>query len=187
MFLMNLTDWYNKGLTSDEYKQTLTDHKEAFLHISSAFNCSNEPELKEIVTARDLRVLVLAEPWCGHCLLNIPILLNLAETINLPVRFLLRDDNLPLMDAYLTNGKSRTIPIFIFINEDGEEIGKWGPIAETTKQFVDTHRKDLPAEDADNFEEERNKFFRFISNRFAEEPNLWQGAYESIKKEISQL
>ncbi len=42
---------------------------------------------------------------------------QLLEKADMPVKFLLRDENLVLMDQYLTNGKSRTIPIMIFINE----------------------------------------------------------------------
>ncbi len=74
-------------------------------------------------------------------MLNIPVLLRLSEKTNTPVRFLPRDENLELMDQYLTNGKSRTIPIFIFIDNDGNEVAKWGPIAERTKQFVDQYRE----------------------------------------------
>src|SRR5690625_6161251 len=53
-------------------------------------------------------------------MLNIPIFLKIAEIANMPVRFLNRDENLELMDEYLTNG-NRVIPIFIFIDEDGNE------------------------------------------------------------------
>ena len=50
---------------------------------------------------------------------------------------LLRDQNLELMDQYLTNGTSRAIPIFVFIDQNGNERAVWGPRAETVQHFVD--------------------------------------------------
>src|SRR5690625_5900658 len=86
--------------------------------IYNNFQIPNEDDFFSTLKSKDLRVIVLAEVWCGHCMLNIPILLHLAEKTEMPVRILPRDENLDLMDQYLTNDK-RIIPIFIFI-----EIGR---------------------------------------------------------------
>ena len=157
---MALNKWYDKGLTPDQYIESLEKHKEGFLHIYKNFKPSTDNDFFQQVEDMNLRVLVLAEPWCGHCMLNIPILLRLAKKTDMPVRLLLRDENLELMDEYLTNGKSRTIPIILFIDEDGNEVTKWGPIAKRTKRFVDTYKKDLPSKDADDYEE---KFTEMIT------------------------
>ena len=61
--------------------------------------------------------LVLTEAWCGDAAQNIPFMAKLAEQsplINL--KLLLRDENLDLMDQYLTNG-GRGIPKLIVLNE----------------------------------------------------------------------
>lgn len=71
--------------------------------------------------------MVLTEPWCGdssHCL---PLIAGMAirnEHINL--RILLRDDNLDVMDLYLTGGK-RGIPVLVVFDSAGSEIFRWGP------------------------------------------------------------
>ena len=132
----------------------------------------------------NLRVLVIAEPWCGHCMLNIPILLRLAQKTDMPVRLLLRDENLELMDQYLTNGKSRTIPIILFIDEDGNEVTKWGPIAKRTKRFVDTYKKDLPSKDADDYEEKFTEMITSVAKSFCENSDLWNGSYDSMKQAL---
>lgn len=46
---------------------------------------------------------------------------RISEVANIDMRLLIRDENLELMDRYLTNGTARAIPIFIFIDKDGNE------------------------------------------------------------------
>lgn len=72
--------------------------------------------------------LILTEGWCGDAALNIPIIEKIAaENANIETRYLLRDENLELMDKYLTFN-ARSIPKLICLNaETFEEIGTWGP------------------------------------------------------------
>lgn len=183
---MSLNDWYEKAVSPEQYRETLTHHKEAFEHIYSQFDLPADETFFEQLKAGSIRTLVLAEPWCGHCMLDIPILLKLADRVNLPVRFLHRDENLELMDRYLTNGKSRSIPIFIFLNENGEELSKWGPIAEKTKQFVEPYKSELPPKDAPDYEERFKVFAQSVSKGFQEREDIWKGVYESIKDSLEQ-
>lgn len=83
----------------------------------------------EILNAiKDLQYwVVLTETWCGDAAHNIPVMLKLAElngTIRL--RFLFRDENLEIMNAYLTNG-TRSIPKLIALNRNLNELFNWGP------------------------------------------------------------
>lgn len=72
--------------------------------------------------------LVLTEDWCGDSAFSLPIIVALAEqNQHVTLRVLLRDDNLDLMDRYLTNG-TRSIPKLIaFDPETGRELFQWGP------------------------------------------------------------
>jgi len=184
---MYLQKWYEKGLSPAAYQATLTDHKAGFQHIYKHFVLPEDTAFFAAAKAKELQILVLAEPWCGHCMLNIPILLQLAEKIDAPVRFLLRDENLTLMDQYLTNGKSRSIPIFLFLNREGEEVGKWGPIADSTKQFVAAYRAELPEKTAPEYEEKFQAMVQQLSQAFREKTELWKGTYESMKATIQTL
>lgn len=71
--------------------------------------------------------LVIAEGWCGDASHALPVM-NAFATINSNIEFavVLRDENLELMDQYLTNG-GRSIPKLIILDEDLNEIGTWGP------------------------------------------------------------
>ena len=71
--------------------------------------------------------LILTEAWCGDAAQNIPTIEKIArENDRIKTLYLLRDENLELMDKYLTNG-ARAIPKLICLNaETLEEIGTWG-------------------------------------------------------------
>ena len=62
-------------------------------------------------------LLVLSEDWCGDAVNIVPIVAKLADGVsNMDLRILARDENLDIMDAHLTDGKSRSIPIVIVLN-----------------------------------------------------------------------
>lgn len=71
--------------------------------------------------------IVLAESWCGDAIQNIPVFAKIAEeNSNINLRILLRDDNLDVMNKYLTND-SMSIPKLICVDENLKELGTWGP------------------------------------------------------------
>ena len=73
--------------------------------------------------------LVITEGWCGDAAQNIPVIEKIARAgrDSIETRYVLRDENLELMDAYLTYN-ARSIPKLIALDaETLEEIGTWGP------------------------------------------------------------
>ena len=89
-----------------------------------------DESLKEKI--RSLRVnwiwLVITEGWCGDAAQNIPLIEKIAaENERIETRYVLRDENLELMDRYLTDN-ARSIPKLICLDAKTlEEIGTWGP------------------------------------------------------------
>ena len=77
---------------------------------------------------RKLIWLIITEGWCGDAAQNIPTIEKIAAaSANIETRYVLRDENLELMDAYLTNN-ARSIPKLICLDaETFEEVGVWGP------------------------------------------------------------
>jgi len=116
-------------------------------------------------------------------MLNIPILLRICEAAQLQVRMLPRDENPDLMDQYLTDG-SKSIPIFIFINENGEEHAVWGPRAPKLQEIVDDSRQTLPDKDHPNFEEKQKEMILFLTKAYRENDAFWSEVYESIKRTL---
>lgn len=183
---VDLNQWFEKGLTPENYIATLDNLKEGFTNINEKFQIPNDDAFFQELQEKNLRVIVLSEVWCTHCMLNIPILLHLANKANMPVRILPRDENLDLMDQYLTNEK-RIIPIFVFIDEDGNEVAKWGPMAETTRAFVAPYRDNLPPKDAEDYQEKFKEMVRATKKAFSEDENLWSGVYQSLKQTLQEV
>ena len=75
-------------------------------------------------TGVPLHLLVLSADWCIDAACSIPFIDVLAERgTNLDLRILDRDKNLDLIDAHLTNGKSRSIPVVIVYDDQFVERG----------------------------------------------------------------
>jgi len=83
------------------------------------------------------RLLALSEDWCGDAANILPVAARLAESSpDLELRVLSRDENLDLMDAHLTNGRSRSIPVIMLLDVDGREQGWWGPRPASLQKWV---------------------------------------------------
>lgn len=88
----------------------------------------NENVITAIENAkRQVIWLILTEGWCGDAAQNIPIIEKIAaQSVNITTRYILRDENLDLMDQFLSNGAG-SIPKLIALNaETLEVIGSWG-------------------------------------------------------------
>ena len=72
--------------------------------------------------------LVLTEGWCGDAAFIVPMLATIEQALpdKVKLKLLLRNQNLDLMDAHLTNG-GRSIPKLIVLDKDLQELGTWGP------------------------------------------------------------
>ncbi len=102
------------------------------------FKISEESKAKLSHFNDNITWLVITESWCGDAAHIVPVLYKIAELININFRVVLRDENLELMDQFLTNG-GRAIPKLIMIdNVTGEVLNTFGPRPmEATKMVVD--------------------------------------------------
>jgi len=86
-------------------------------------------ELSELIAqkAQHWTWLIITEPWCGDAAQCVPALEKLALcSPDIQTKYILRDENLEVMDAYLTNG-GRSIPKLICLDEQLQEVFTWGP------------------------------------------------------------
>lgn len=181
---MTLNDWYEKGMAPDTYIESMEKHKADLLYIYDQFTVPNDEEFFKQIHARKLRVLILTEDWCADAMLNVPILFRIAEHTGMGVSLFPRDANLELMDQYLTNRKSRSIPLFVFIDENGNEVAKWGSRAEKIQQFLNDSRSNLPSKEADDYQEKLNQMLLFLTKSFRDNTDFWDEVYQNIKKTI---
>lgn len=177
---LNLNQWFEKGISKEAYMNDLDKHLDDFHAVYNRFEVP-EKDQTTLKNKSGMRVIALAEVWCGHCMMNVPILLHMLETANIPVSFLPRDKHLELMDQYLTKNK-RFIPIFIFIDESGNEIGKWGPMAPEVEALSDQMKEMLPSKDDPNYKAIFTQYADKVGKLFTNDDTYWVPTYESILK-----
>jgi hypothetical protein len=94
-----------------------------------------------------IKLLVLAEDWCGDASNTVPMLARFAELApGVELRVLRRDEHTEVMDRYLTNG-TRSIPVVIALDADFTELGHWGPRPTALQAWVlDQRANGVPKE-----------------------------------------
>jgi len=115
----------------DENAEKMRPHTQKNVALMDKFDQAYQvsDRLKATLQAAPLTIwLVLTEGWCGDAAFNVPMLAAIEKAVpeKIKLRFLLRDRNLDLMDAHLTDG-GRSIPKLIILSEDLKELGSWGP------------------------------------------------------------
>lgn len=115
---------FTQGMTYDAYKAQMTRNRDRLELAEAGFTLAPADLAAFRQLPKTLNVLAIAEDWCGDVIANLPILGRLAqESGKLNVRIFLRDQNLDLIDQYLKEGKFRSIPVFVFFDENFNEIG----------------------------------------------------------------
>jgi len=93
--------------------------------------------------------LVITEGWCGDAAQIVPVLQHMAtENKNIQLRFILRDKNLEIIDAFLTNG-ARSIPKILILDAESLAVQYvWGPRPAVMQEMVLSNKaKSLETED----------------------------------------
>jgi len=87
---------------------------------------------------KPLNWLVITEHWCGDASQINPIFNKIALEANgkINLRFIYRDENEALIDAHLTDGRSRSIPILLQLDSQFEFISSYGPRPEEAQNLV---------------------------------------------------
>jgi hypothetical protein len=117
---------FAQGLTFQQYVDQMTTNKDKFLEAIAAVHLRPEDRVVFANRRDKLHILVLTEDWCGDALTNFPVLARMVEGApNVDMRVFLRDQNPDLMDQYLNRGLYRSIPVFVFLDGDMKEVGRF--------------------------------------------------------------
>lgn len=102
----------------------------------------SETDIKKIRSlAKNTTWLVITESWCGDAAHVIPVVNKVAQlNKNIDLRLVLRDDNLQLMNAFLTNG-NQAIPKLIALDNDSKEVSfTYGPRPTDATSMVEDYK-----------------------------------------------
>lgn len=130
--------------------------------------------------------LIITEGWCGDAAQNIPIIEKIAhENSNIETRYILRDENLDLMDKYLTNN-ARSIPKLIALDaETLEVLGTWGPRPQIAMDYF-YEMRETGMEKPEMMENMQRWYIKdkeqSIQNEFEQLLDQWQNKREQAVK-----
>ena len=117
---------FAQGLTLQQYLDGMTMNRERFI---KAFDTTVIGPRDAQILARlgpRLKLLVITEDWCGTSLAHVPYVARLVDgRPNVEMRIFLRDANPDVMDRYLKRGLYRSIPVFVFFDEQMQELARF--------------------------------------------------------------
>ena len=186
--MTNLKEWFDKGLTHYEYLHRMQVNKENSLAVLNQFQLAEQDlSVLHSLQNQELKAIILTADWCGDAMMNVPIFTKLANEALIEPRFLIRDENLELMDQYLTNGKSRSIPIIIFLNKEFEVVGKWGPRSPMVQIEVDRMKESLPEKDSEDYETAFKELIRILTEKFTTNQRWWNDIKQDLLTTLKSL
>ncbi|MEM9361604.1 MAG: thioredoxin family protein [Bacteroidota bacterium] len=137
----------NRATTGPEQLESLINYTELndrrMARWDKTLKVSEEVEDTVTNLNSNLVFLVLTESWCGDASPSLPVINKIAKlNDNIDLKVVLRDENLPLMDKFLTNG-SRSIPKLIVWDKDKNNVtGEWGPRPSEATRMVEDFKNE---------------------------------------------
>ena len=156
----NLQAFYDIALTPDEYRTKLTDLKDGFDKIYDEHEITKDNDFESFKNS-DMNLLVIAEPWCSHCMLNLAILFKLAEEAEIDVKVSLRDDN------------------------EEKEAAVWGPRAPMTAVIQKDIMKDMPEKGTEEYDAAFTAVKKEMKEKFMTSPELWDAVETDLKQTLA--
>jgi len=144
-----VTDLLKEGKsTGEEQSEELTNYSSLnetrMNRLEKTMKISDENSNKLKALNNEFIWLVISEGWCGDAAQLLPVFekMNQAADGKIDLRIVLRDDNLDLMDHFLTN-KGRAIPKLIVINKNTSvALAHWGPRPKGAADLIANYRKE---------------------------------------------
>ncbi len=102
-----------------------------------------KPEHLSLLEDLDLEAyfLVITESWCGDAAQTIPMINKVATAAGIDLKIVLRDQNLELMDEFLTEGNRAIAKLILVSRIDHQVLGTWGPRPTPAASMVQTEKK----------------------------------------------
>ena len=155
--------------TFDEYVERMKVNREQMLQHVEEVQVSPE-DLAWWRSQGKLNAFVMTYDGCGDALYNIPILAKIAKlSPNIDLRVVQRDDNLDIIDQHLNQGVYRSVPCFIFLDDNYQEIANLKERSEDMARVMEYEqlqvRRRLRVENKDPWRAEMlNEFKNVVAN-----------------------
>ncbi len=177
----------HKGLSPNQFIEGMTKNRETFESWLNRFEW-HTAELEEFYDSLnnrdDLRCMIIAADWCGDVVRNVPVVFKAMEKAGIPTEVLIMEENLDLMDQYLTMG-GRAIPVVLFIDTGGHLLGKWGARPKYVQEVMTAFKTENTDREAPDYQEKLNAARQEIGRRYGEDNAYQKVILEEIRDILS--
>ena len=128
-----------QGMTTQQYIDQIKVNKQPFEDIYGAAEVPPRVQQAFDGLAEPLRMAVFTADWCGDAMSTTPVILRLADsTSKISHQVFNRDDELDLTNSFLAEDRAGTVPVFVVMDSNMNEIAR----------FVETANELVPSIDA---------------------------------------
>ncbi|MDO7907820.1 thioredoxin family protein [Paenibacillus sp. JX-17] len=185
----NVSHYFGKGLSPQEFIDSMEKNQEAFQSWYDSFEWPNEEEREffESLNHRDdLRVVILAADWCGDVVRNVPVVFRAMQYGGVPMDVLIMENHLALMDDFLTMG-GRSIPVVIIADTGGHVLGRWGPRPEQVQEVMVSFKQANPDREAADYQDRLLEARKEMKERYGEGTGIHAVILRELRELISGL
>jgi hypothetical protein len=133
---------FGQGLTPNDFKASFEDGGARLNGLAERVIVDGNTAFAAL--ERDLNVLAIVEGGCRDSLEGSSVLLRLTEgNPRVHIRFFRREENPDLMAAYRKDGLYDSIPVFVFLDRDFNELGRYVERPAEVGDLFESHRATL--------------------------------------------
>ena len=117
---------FESGMSTQEYIDQIKVNKDPFVEIYNGLKVPDDATEWLNGLGNPINLAVFTADWCGDAVSTTPVILRLADSsakVNLQV--FNRDDDVPLADTFLPEHRAGTVPIFVALDDDMNEIARF--------------------------------------------------------------
>ncbi|MEE8466203.1 MAG: thioredoxin family protein [Dehalococcoidia bacterium] len=177
---------FDQGMTTQQYIDQIKVNKEPFVAIYEAIQVPAGPLSLFNGLSEPLKLAVFTADWCGDAMSTTPVILKLADsTPNISLQVFNRDDELELSNSLLPEHRSGTVPIFVLMDQEMNQMVRFIETANSLVPQIDAMDAAIDQETAGLSEAEQRQAKRGRRTSFrVEHAQSWG---EVILEEFSGL
>ena len=149
---------FDQGMTTQEYIDQIKVNKEPFVTIYETVQISADSLSLFDGLSEPLKLAVFTADWCGDAMSTTPVILKLADsTPNISLQVFNRDDELELSNSFLPEHRAGTVPIFVVLDQDMNQVARFIETAGTLVPDIDAMDAAIEQETAGMDEAEQRR------------------------------
>ena len=129
---------FEQGMTTQQYIDQIKVNKDPFVAIYDTLQVPADSAALFNGLSQPLNLAVFTADWCGDAMSTTPVILKLADsTPNISVQVFNRDDELELSNNLLPEHRAGTVPIFVVMDRDMNQMVRFIETANTLVPDID--------------------------------------------------